>query len=260
MKFLKFSVILTITITIFSCKTQQKVSKLKENKHKTEHSHWAYTGENNPNNWSHIKGEYMACDGNSQSPIDIKDAMAVQPEKKNNLTLHYTTSSIDILNNGHTEEFVISDGNSLQFNGKTYQLKQFHMHTLSEHTVNGKHFPLEIHFVNKANDDTYAVVSVLVKEGKESTFLKTYLSHFPEHEGEYKQDGEMNIMAVLPTTEHFYHYKGSFTTPPCTEAVEWIVLKEHPTASKEQLEKLHGLMHDNYRPIQKLNKRKIDAQ
>jgi len=260
MKILKFLLIVIIIGTIFSCKTQQKVAKQKESKHEVDHSHWAYAGENNPSNWSHIKDEYVACDGHSQSPIDIKDAMAVQPEKKNNLNLNYRKSSIDILNNGHTEEFVISKGNSLQFNGKTYQLKQFHMHTLSEHTVNGKHFPLEIHFVNKADDNTYAVISVLVKEGEESTFLNTYLGHFPKHEGEYKQDGELEIMTVLPNTDHYYHYKGSFTTPPCTEVVEWIVLKEHPTASKEQLETLHKLMHDNYRPLQALNTRVIDTQ
>ena len=245
---------------LFSCKTQQKVSGHKENNHETKQVHWSYTGENNPGNWSHISEKYIACNGNSQSPIDIVESATVEPSKKNTLVMNYTQSLIDILNNGHTEEFVISNGNSLQFNGKTYTLKQFHMHTLSEHTVNGKHYPLEIHFVNKAEDNTYAVISVLVQEGTASPFLKNYLSHFPSHKGEYKQDGKFNIMSVLPNTKHFYHYKGSFTTPPCTEAVDWIVLKEHPSASKEQLEKLHQLMHDNFRPIQALNNRKIEVQ
>jgi len=253
--------ILTLTffsaIVVFSSCSTQKVA---QQNHGQEHAHWGYSGENDPSHWSHIKEEYMACAGHSQSPIDIDHTQSKKGAKKNKLHLNYGKSAIDILNNGHTEEFLISEGNSLTFNGKTYQLKQFHMHTLSEHTVDGKHFPLEIHFVNKAADDTYAVISVLVKEGKKSDFLAHYLSHFPEHEGEFKQEGALDIMSVLPSTEHYYHYKGSFTTPPCTEVVEWIVLKENPTASKAQLKKLHKLMHDNYRPVQPLNHRVIEAQ
>ncbi len=251
--------ILTLTffsVVLFSCGTQ----KVAHEGHNKEQAHWGYTGAHDPSHWSDIKAAYRACAGHSQSPIDIDHTQSKQLAHKNDLKLHYGKSPIDILNNGHTEEFVISGDNSLTFNGKKYQLKQFHMHTLSEHTVDGKHFPLEIHFVNKASDDTYAVISVLVKEGEESDFLAHYLSHFPEHEGEYKAKGKLDIMSVLPSTEHYYHYQGSFTTPPCTEVVEWIVLKENPTASKAQLKRLHQLMHDNYRPVQPLNQRVIDVQ
>jgi len=33
---------------------------------------------------------------------------------------------------------------------KTYALVQFHFHAPSEHTVNGAHFPMEMHFVHQA--------------------------------------------------------------------------------------------------------------
>ena len=258
---MKNNTIITLTITLlllFSCKTQQ-VSHTNKN-HKKQHTHWSYTGENNPSNWSHIKEEYITCSGTSQSPINIESSQTTTPIVKNTLNVNYHESKIDIVNNGHTEEFVISKGNTIIFNGKEYELKQFHMHTVSEHTINGKHFPLEIHFVNKANDGTYAVISLLVEEGKESTFLNTYISHFPKEEGEYTERGSLKVINILPNTTHYYHYKGSFTTSPCTEAVEWILLKEHPTASKKQLERLHQLMHDNYRPLQAVNNRKIEVQ
>ena len=65
---------------------------------------------------------------------------------------------------------------------------------------------------------------------------------------------------MLFYVKNFYHYNGSFTTPPCTEIVEWIILKDYKEASKEQLDKLHHLLHDNYRPVQDLNGRKVDFQ
>jgi len=230
---------------------------VKEEKH--HNKHWSYEGETAPEHWSSISDKNLACAGNAQSPINIQDAK--KAAKENKLAINYKSSDLRIVNNGHTEEFVISDGNTLSFNGKEYKLKQFHMHTLSEHTVNGEHFPLEIHFVNKAADGTFAVISILYKEGEKSAFLDKYLGNFPTEKGkEYKEEGKLDILSVLPKTDHYYHYKGSFTTPPCTEVVEWVVLKESPTASKEQLEKLHQLMGDNYRPTQALNDRVIEIQ
>ncbi len=55
----------------------------------------------------------------------------------------------------------------------------------------------------------------------------------------------------------YYHYDGSLTTPPCSEIVEWYVLKIPLTASKEQLNQMLAIMHENNRPIQALNGRKI---
>ncbi len=259
MKLINFSIIAVTTVFLFSCRTLKK-AETKHHNENTHTTHWGYKGENDPAHWSNIKDDYLACSGNSQSPINIEKKLAKKHTGKNNLQLNYMKSILDILNNGHTEEFVISKGNSLVFNNKTYQLKQFHMHTLSEHTVNGDHFPLEIHFVNKAEDGTYAVLSILLKEGKESLFLGKYLAKFPKTKGEYKSNEVIDINSVIPNTEHYYHYKGSFTTPPCTEVVDWIILQDNPTASKKQLTILHNLMHDNYRPIQKLNERVINFQ
>lgn len=258
MKTAKITLILAILLIANSCATK-KNTHTATHEEKNEHKHWTYTGETAPKYWSHIKETYFACDGNAQSPINIDTKTAVS-SSTNNLELNYNNSNVDVINNGHTEEFLISKGNTLTFNNKVYELKQFHMHTPSEHTVNGKHFPLELHFVNKAKDDTYAVISLLVSEGKESPLLAKYLQNFPKEEGEFANNDMLNITTVLPSTTHFYNYKGSFTTPPCTEAVEWIILKEHITASKMQIEKLHAIMGDNYRPVQALNNRKITVQ
>ncbi len=255
--------ILTIGILLFttiSCNTTKQKIIQHAASHDKKKLHWSYSGTLNPNNWSHISDSYLACNGTAQSPINIQTQFKPTKKSHHSLQLNYDNSFIHILNNGHTEEFVISEGNSLIFDGKKYVLKQFHFHTLSEHTIDGKHFPLEIHFVNKSSDDTYLVISVLVKEGPSSNFLAQYLMDFPKKEGEYLTQNKFKIMDVLPSTKHFFHYHGSFTTPPCTESVDWVVLKEYSTASDQQLNQLHMLMHDNFRPIQALNKRILEEQ
>ena len=47
-------------------------------------------------------------------------------------------------------------------------------------------------------------------------------------------------------------------TPPCSEAVWWLVIKEPVTVSKDQIEKFVRIMqHRNNRPIQLLNERPV---
>jgi len=257
-----FIIGLIIITSLNSCKkTNEKHVKKVKTEHKHQNKHWSYEGDTAPEHWSSISDKNLACGGNSQSPINIETAKLQNSDTKNTLSINYQKTGVDIVNNGHTEEFVVSEGNTMTFNEKAYTLRQFHMHTLSENTVDGKHLPLEIHFVNKATDGTFAVISVLFKEGEESKFFNKYLGHFPQEKGkEYKDNTKLNILEVLPKTTHYFHYKGSFTTPPCTEVVEWIILTENPTASKEQLEKLHQLMGDNFRPIQALNNRTVEVQ
>ncbi len=266
MKILQSFIIIVLTITFLgSCKKSTKEThtvkheEIKQHQH-AKKPHWSYTGEENPENWSHISEKYRACGGSSQSPINIEENTVEKLTTKHTLTVNYNLSKVHIVNNGHTEKFDVSDNNSIIFDGKTYQLKQFHMHSNSEHTVNNKHYPLEVHFVNKAANNEYAVIAVFFEEGEASPFFNTFLKDLPKKVGEYEEKGTFKIHQILPKTEHFYHYKGSFTTPPCTEIVEWIVLKEKLTASKNQLESLHTLLHDNYRPVQSLNDRKIELQ
>ena len=250
------SVLLLTIMSLIACNAPHEMSS----KHNDEDQHWSYTGEENPANWSHLSEEYKACEGSAQSPININDKAVASLKKGHLLEINYNSSKINIVNNGHTEQFNIDEGNDLIFDGKKYDLKQFHLHSLSEHTINGEHLPLEVHFVNKAEDGTYAVIAVLFEKGKKSSFFTSFLKKLPVNKGAYQDEHLFDIHQVLPETKHFYHYKGSFTTPPCTEVVEWIVLKEKMTASKAQLEELRHLLHDNYRPIQAVNTRTVEVQ
>ena len=228
--------------------------------HQEKNIHWSYAGDGNPENWSYISEAYKDCGGKAQSPINIETQKVKQVLDKHSLKINYNSSKVNIVNNGHTVQFNISAKNNLIFNGKSYELKQFHLHSLSEHTIDSKYSPLEVHFVNKATDNTYAVISVLFKEGDVSPFFEKFLSKLPKKEGKYSEDQSFVIREMLSQTSQFYHYKGSFTTPPCTEVVEWIVLTERLTASKTQLDQLHALLDNNYRPTQLINKREVELQ
>ncbi|MBN2895997.1 MAG: carbonic anhydrase family protein [Campylobacterales bacterium] len=71
---------------------------------------------------------------------------------------------------------------------------------------------------------------------------------------------DVNMMTLLPhNTNGYYHWFGSLTTPPCTEDVEWYLFKEVPTLSQQQLKRFQKYYNHNYRPVQPLYDRKVEA-
>ena len=53
------------------------------------------------------------------------------------------------MNNGHTVQINTDGKSSITYNGVAYKLKQFHYHGHSEHSVDGKFSPLEVHLFTK---------------------------------------------------------------------------------------------------------------
>jgi len=256
--------------TIVACNTGS--NKSQENNHDGEehtqeahsnedctHVHWAYTGEEAPDKWKDLCSKFSACGGTVQSPINIEDAAAVNVDTLPALKMEYGTSLVDIINNGHTVQFNISGENYLTIGEKKYKLLQFHFHALSEHTVNGQHAPIEVHFVHKNTDTDYAVVGALFTEGAQFNLFSKYLADFPAEVGEVTKEEEIELAELLPADLSYYYYSGSLTTPPCSEVVNWYVLKSKDVASKEQIEKMAGLLHENYRPVMPLNERTVLA-
>jgi carbonic anhydrase len=164
----------------------------------------------------------------------------------------------EVVNNGHTIQINIKEDNTLNYNGEKYQLKQFHFHTPSEHTIEKKSYPLEIHFVYKTENGKILVVGVMAKLGKANKELDKILNVAPAEEGEKILDKNLNLNNLIPKDKRYITYSGSLTTPPCTEGVRWIVLKKPISISKQQLEKLKSVMaNPNNRPVQEINSRWI---
>lgn len=220
------------------------------------HTHWEYEGPSDPAHWASC---YSDCGGTAQSPIDIQKTIV--DKDLTDLQMSYTASPIELVNNGHTVKFNYHEHGTVKYEGEDYTLDQFHFHTLSEHTVNGEHYPMEVHLVHKnASGDKLLVVGVFVKEGQENAFLESFSHHLPEDSpghNTYDESKTINVKALYPTNQAYYSYHGSLTTPPCSQVVNWIVM-EHPVeASAQQLHSFEGVLHHNYRPTQDLNGREI---
>ncbi len=224
-----------------------------EQPHKVE---WSYSGETGPDHWGELSPDYvLARTGKQQSPIDLTGASAGNSEA---LRFDYHASQIDLVYNGHTIE-EIEDHKSLLFIGeKEFVLEQFHFHSPSEHTVDGKHFAMEMHLVHKSSDGNVAVVAVFIEEGDDNAAYDVVWDYLPNDANrERKQSTTVDAGALLPQRRQHFSYTGSFTTPPCTEDVQWIVMKNAVALSKEQIARFRAIIDHNNRPVQPLNGRTI---
>ncbi|MEO1049059.1 MAG: carbonic anhydrase family protein [Bacteroidota bacterium] len=202
-----------------------------------------------------------------QSPINIvtKNVETGMHE----VTVHYKTSKEKLLNLGHTVQVNYDEGSSIDFDDKNYGFKQFHFHTPSEHHVDGITYPLEMHMVHECDSHTenpdkplYLVIGILFREGEENSFLNEFINAIPPDEGGEVELENMFIdisTLISDNLSHFFYYKGSLTTPPFTESVNWMILKQIYEASPEQIKKLNLLEGNNARHIQAVYDRKVES-
>ena len=219
--------------------------------------HWSYEGASGPDSWGKLDRSYAACGrGAQQSPIDLSGAVRAEVDAG---SIRWKPIKLgSIVNNGHTIQVNTPDGGHLELDGFRYDLVQFHFHHMSEHTVDGKQFPMEVHFVHKAADgDGLAVVGVFLAAGSENAVLAPIWATMPEEEGESSRDVSVDVKGLLPKSSAAFRYAGSLTTPPCSEVVAWTVLKEAVGASAGQIAEFAKLFPGNFRPVQPLNRRFI---
>lgn len=225
-------------------------------------AHWGYEGSLSPERWGDISKEFITCKvGKFQSPINITAAKALQ---HSDLKYHYTLTEDEVVNNGHTIQVnsVNASDDYLMYKGTKFYLKQFHFHTPSENQIHGKSFPFEVHFVHADKDDNLLVLAVMAEEGKENKELIKLWGAISAKENvptKIQIQEAFNISEFLPKYKYYYRFDGSLTTPPCTEGVTWIVLKDSVEISKAQLDKFVAVLKTshNSRPIQRLNGREV---
>ncbi len=220
-------------------------------------AHWSYTGSNGPEHWADMSKEFKLCgNGKEQSPININGA---KTENLPTIQFDYKPGSLEIINNGHTILVKRAKGNSITVGGEQYELLQFHFHTPGENTVDGKVFPMGIHLVHKNAKGKIMVLGVFTKIGAKNTVLDKAWNHMPQQSAEKKKVASVSINAVdlLPTDHSYYRFKGSITIPPCSEGVEWIVLKTPIEVSDEQIKQFSKVIGVNARPVQPMYSRTL---
>jgi carbonic anhydrase len=172
------------------------------------------------------------------------------------------SKKLEVVNNGHYVQVNPERGNWLGYNKAWYELKDFHFHAPSEHTLTGVNTAMEMHLEHEAETNRVAVISVMLQLGADNPFLDRFWGALPaEANGKAVWSGELSILDALPEDRSFYTYEGSLTTPPCSETVSWLVMKTPLTVSKAQVEKFVKLFGGpTNRPVQALNGRMIVEQ
>ena len=220
---------------------------------------WGYTGARGPAFWGTLSPKFkIAKDGKRQSPIDIQlkkaNAEALPP-----LRFAYRKERLSAINNGHTIQHNEQPGSFLHVGELTFALEQFHVHVPSEHTIDGQHAAMEIHLVHKSQSGEVAVVAVLVQPGTKNAINLPGYKEIPSKPGETveAEDAFRNLLEYLPKDDSYMTYTGSFTTPPCTEGVRWIVMKTPVKIQPEALAEFKRTIGGNNRPVQPLRDRHV---
>ena len=212
--------------------------------------HWDYAGPGGPEHWGSLKPEFATCaNGERQSPIDIRGGIAVDLEP---IRFEYHPSDVAVIDNGHTVQVNVPPGNRITVSGRSYDLVQFHFHRPSEERINGRQFEMVVHLVHRDFEGRLAVVAVLLERGPAHPVVQAVWNDLPLEKGmEQPATRPMDIEALLPSDRRYYTYMGSLTTPPCSEGVLWMVLKQPAPLSQEQIGVFARLYPMNARPVQR---------
>ena len=215
---------------------------------------WGYEGDRGPVRWGSLDAEFSACaDGTEQSPLNLVGGGAGDFPA---IEFDYGLRLATVVNTGHTIQVNVDRGSGIILDGIRYELLQFHFHHASEHTVAGRQLRMELHLVHRSERGALAVVGVLLDEGHPNETLAPIWERFPRQaESAAALPESVQVAELLPEPRTAWRYRGSLTTPPCTEGVSWIVMTELVTLSAARIAAFGALYPRNYRPVQPLGRR-----
>jgi carbonic anhydrase len=219
---------------------------------------WGYVGETGPSHWGNLDPTYTACaTGVKQSPIDVT---AAQLPGATTAQAEYTTSPAEAEDTGHAEEMIPERAQVLVVDSDSYTLANVHLHMPSEHTLDGRSFQGEAHYVHRSPSGAVAVVGQFLSTGSDNPAWAPFIDAVGVTEpGAPVPIDEIDWSALLPASTRVVTYPGSLTTPPCTEGVRWIVVLDPVELSPGQLASLTAQYEGNNRPIQPLDGRALEA-
>ncbi|KAH7350578.1 alpha carbonic anhydrase [Rhexocercosporidium sp. MPI-PUGE-AT-0058] len=207
--------------------------------------------------WSTINS--ICSTGTMQSPINLSGAFS----KVYAPTFKYSVPALGALSNwGYGPSYTLngtSGAPTFTTSGTEYFLLGFHTHTPSDHTINNKSAPAELHLVH--GDATGAPKGVLgfpLSVGAKSAFFAQILGPegAPNTTSKLLLDNHQMDMSLAVKEggnfKSYWTYKGSLTTPPCTEGKRWWVSGKSLTVSQAQMDELMSISEDSARAVQKI--------
>ncbi|XP_056101755.1 carbonic anhydrase 4-like [Rhinichthys klamathensis goyatoka] len=235
------------------------------------------------------------CNGTQQSPINI---ISANVRANANLTPFNFTGYDDkatlteIKNTGKTIKVTL-DRKRMHVEGGDlpglFASKHFHLHwgngsamLGSEHTVDGKQYPMELHIVNKFEHNGSTILAALGffieatdDTGKPESWktLTSYLANIANAGDKACITEYISMDDLLPGVDRmkYYRYLGSLTTPNCKEGVVWTIFKDPVKVSQDLIDLFSTsvyinkatnspLMVDTFRGVQPVNGRIITSQ
>lgn len=198
-----------------------------------------------------------------QSPINLQESIFVEGHSRSLDIGWYTSEPMavePVHDHGRSAKALAQPKlPSINLDGKNFELQGFHFHTPSEHTVKNSSYPMELHLVHQNPEDgTRAVLGVFIdgkghSESPDSTGMQAFLNDF-------ETESSVNIQpsVLLPeSTDQFYRYEGSLTTPGYDENVSWVVMKEPLHLAPDTLQELSQKFGHSAREVQPLNRRYV---
>lgn len=261
----------------------------------TEAGDWCYQSQftcdhqcNGPDKWNHANSN---CNGRSQSPINVVTKKTLKDERLTPFQFdkYQQMFQSTIKNNGHSVQVQVPHLCTISNGGlpANYKAVQFHLHwgnnggPGSEHTIDGEQYPMELHIVHMkdhytdlttalADPEGVAVLGFFYERSKSAnrkydpiiTALKSIKTT-----GANVSMASISLAQLIPSEQNltsYYRYKGSLTTPGCTESVIWTLFEHTIPLNIDQLRAFSDLkFHDGkamvgtFRPVQPLNGRQV---
>jgi carbonic anhydrase len=203
--------------------------------------------------------------GTGQSPIDFREKEIAFRDRLPRIRFSYPRTDVTLVNTGSPGENatvradVPAGAASIRLRGVRYDLLQFHWHTPSEHEIEGRDTPLEMHFVHRSRaDGSLLVIGVFIERGRKNRAARPIFRELPELPGDTRAVSRVRLRRLLPNDRESFRYSGSLTTPPFTENVQWIVLADSISFSRRQIDAFEELFEEgNSREVQPLNARRV---
>jgi carbonic anhydrase len=200
-----------------------------------------------------------------QSPIDLRRSEITFVRRLPRIRFRYPRRvDVTLVNTGSPGEFatvraeVPAGAAHIIRNGVRWDLEQFHWHTPSEHEIEGRDTPLEMHFVHTRADEAILVVAVFIERGRENGAIEPMFHDLPDQPNDTRDVSDVRLRALLPEQPESFRYTGSLTTPPFTEPVRFVVLADSISVSRRQIRAFRELFEEgNSREVQPLNGRKV---
>merc|ERR1719312_50337 len=230
-----------------------------------------------------------------QSPINISQGTAKFQDYRpftllghENLSL--SSGNLTVTNTGTTIKCLAKPGTALLQGGPlnvNYEFVEMHFHwgdvhdknseAGSEHTIDNKSYPLELHMVHKnvhdasvggalAHENGICVLGFLFTVIKDDSDLQTmgmdaltnivknHLqgagSKFGQQELNNHNVPDVNVANFVPLhLDEYFHYRGSLTTGGCEEAVNWVVFRNPVAVRESHLKAMQSIMNDQGKHI-----------